>query len=696
MSHRALDRTPSLSAVRAALPDIVLAVVLFLLALLLRLPYLHDVPRYTDEVREVQVALAIVRGESLPLTNWDGYIGALYNYLLAAAITLFGENPHIARLLVAISSAVTVTVTYFFGKEISGRVVGVIAGLLLAGNSQHIVNNAHIAYSHSLTPLATTLTAWILWRGTRQAQGQGHCRPDEGLSQPQLPHLSILAGALCLGLTVQTHPTAIAMLPGVALTLVHSARTYRWPRGKWFLLAVGPALLGYSNMIVYNLVSGGAGVAWGLTHRQSYLDGPPVGLETYPSLVATGVRTALSTLGASVWHEPALPWLVRDGLHLTTAGLVLAGAGLLASRRQLLIPLVLMGWVVTLPALTAYRTQWHRYWMPILPMMEIAAALALATVGRWAAARWRPWSVHLAVALIVVLLVAHSWPGLWHMYRARVQVRPSNAELERAAALIAGMAEPGELVLVDQRIFADRPPDETFEARTLHHLLMFHGLDTRVEQLDPARFVDILTSRPEQSFLAVLEARHSVPLHRVANVEAVYQELDRETGLPLLVLRSRSYVPTFGLQKRPSTEVDVVFGDQVRLLGYDVDQTRLACGAPVYLRLYWQAIKEMDKDYTIFVHVVDGAATAGDKKLGQYDGQPRDGRHPTSAWRPGEIVSDEYPLALSPPCDTGSVSANVYLGLYDLGSGKRLPVTLASIEAGQDYVVLPTRLGAGN
>ncbi len=44
-----------------------LLLTLFLVALLLRLPYLWDIPRFTDELQEILWALAIYRGEILPL-----------------------------------------------------------------------------------------------------------------------------------------------------------------------------------------------------------------------------------------------------------------------------------------------------------------------------------------------------------------------------------------------------------------------------------------------------------------------------------------------------------------------------------------------------------------------------------------------------------------------------------------------------
>jgi hypothetical protein len=74
----------SLGLERALLAAVVI------IALGLRLPHLTLVPQFTDESLEVLWSLPIARGESFPLTNYDAYYGALFNYLVAAA---FGQAP---------------------------------------------------------------------------------------------------------------------------------------------------------------------------------------------------------------------------------------------------------------------------------------------------------------------------------------------------------------------------------------------------------------------------------------------------------------------------------------------------------------------------------------------------------------------------------------------------------------------------
>ena len=152
-----------------------------LLALAIRWPYLWLVPRFTDETLEVQASLAILRDGARPLTNYDSYYGALYNYLVAGALALTGESPLAPRVVVLVAGILTVAATYGLGRALSlrlpgalwggatlpaARCVGIVAATLLAVNGPHIVVNSHVAWSNCLTPLFTTAAFWVLLRRT--------------------------------------------------------------------------------------------------------------------------------------------------------------------------------------------------------------------------------------------------------------------------------------------------------------------------------------------------------------------------------------------------------------------------------------------------------------------------------------------------------------------------------------------------
>jgi hypothetical protein len=126
-------------------------------------------------------------------------------------------------------------------------------------------------------------------------------------------------------------------------------------------------------------------------------------------------------------------------------------------------------------------------------------------------------------------------------------------------------------------------------------------------------------------------------------------------------------------------------GDQVRLLGYDLDTTRTAPAGRLNLTLYWQAPARLAADYTVFVHLLQGGfLDAGDEIRGQGDGPPVGGFYPSSYWDPGEMVIDRHVVEVEADAPAGVY--RLAAGLYLPADGRRLAweegdrVTLAEIE----------------
>ncbi|HLE73138.1 MAG TPA: hypothetical protein VI688_02725, partial [Anaerolineales bacterium] len=106
----------------------------------------------------------------------------------------------------------------------------------------------------------------------------------------------------------------------------------------------------------------------------------------------------------------------------------------------------------------------------------------------------------------------------------------------------------------------------------------------------------------------------------------------------------------------------------IRLLGYDLESQTVAPGKALNLMLYWQALRLMDQDFTVFVHLLD----ADGHIQAQQDMQPMEGRAPTSWWFPGEVFRDPHPVALSATIAPGNYILAV--GLYHWPTLERLPL----------------------
>jgi hypothetical protein len=125
------------------------------------------------------------------------------------------------------------------------------------------------------------------------------------------------------------------------------------------------------------------------------------------------------------------------------------------------------------------------------------------------------------------------------------------------------------------------------------------------------------------------------------------------------------------------------FDHQVELLGYDLEESSLGPGDTLHLILYWRALAEMDKSYTVFTHLLNSDS----RILGQKDGIPGDGTLPTTSWVAGEIITDRYEIAVHPDAQPGRYVLEI--GFYDADTGQRLPVVNQESHPLDDKVLLP-------
>lgn len=117
----------------------------------------------------------------------------------------------------------------------------------------------------------------------------------------------------------------------------------------------------------------------------------------------------------------------------------------------------------------------------------------------------------------------------------------------------------------------------------------------------------------------------------------------------------------------PSTPIDIAFGDELALVGYDLGQT----AASLDLTLYWHALQKPMHSYKMFVHVIDEASG---NVVAQQDYVPQNWQYPTNFWLADEYVTDQLALDLT------AVPAGNYLikvGIYQPETGNRLPTTPA-------------------
>ena len=114
-------------------------------------------------------------------------------------------------------------------------------------------------------------------------------------------------------------------------------------------------------------------------------------------------------------------------------------------------------------------------------------------------------------------------------------------------------------------------------------------------------------------------------------------------------------------------------GEHVALLSYTSQHTSHA----LQLSLVWRTDSILNTDYTVFVHLLD----AQGRILAQQDAPPVDGRYPTHAWEPTEMVTDLHTI----PIDAATLARldQMVVGMYTPNDGARLPNAL-----GGDTIVI--------
>lgn len=137
------------------------------------------------------------------------------------------------------------------------------------------------------------------------------------------------------------------------------------------------------------------------------------------------------------------------------------------------------------------------------------------------------------------------------------------------------------------------------------------------------------------------------------------------SSVSLVTLRHPPDVSREPMEPDHSLRAD--FGTRISLRGYDLPAWSPPGGA-VRIALYWHARQTPTDDIKVFVHVQDGDG----RLLAQSDGKPVYWFYPTVAWQAGETIRDVHVLAL--PASASRDNAQVYVGMYRVADGVRLPI----------------------
>lgn len=361
------------------LPDVMLVGSLLALAGIVRWPNLLLSPQFPSVTETVMMALDVAAGRAFYLSDGAPYIGAPFLWLLALVYRVVGPSLEVTMLVPWVIGTLTILPTYLLGREVGGRVVGVIAAALLATSGAHTVISSHVPLSHSATPLVATTALWLLVRAVRRVD-----ESDGSLKQGG--RLLALAGLLA-GLALQTHPTVAPLLAGAAggAILMHRG----WLRTRWPAVALALVVVGYSTLLAYHVTSRFAVVSDIEGKQARYLDadrdaGEDSSRGIYLNNLGQLLLSTARLVSGAIGERPSPSAYLTDPSVLAPAGLALLGLAVAVYRRAwwLLGAVVLAVFVP--PAFSGkYRPILDgRYLMPLVPVLFVATGLAIASLAR--------------------------------------------------------------------------------------------------------------------------------------------------------------------------------------------------------------------------------------------------------------------------------------------------------------------------
>lgn len=619
---------------------------------------------------------------------------------------------YVIRLASILLGAGTILLTARLAGQLFDPTVSLLAAALVAFNPMFIFVGAAVN-NDSLAIFLAHLGLLLLVRLWREA-------PDPRGHWQRYVALGLVLG---LGMLTKLSIAGLLFLAGVALAWL------AWRRGQWRYLFLGGGLVLVVSLLIM--------APWLLRNLNTY--GDPTGLDAFIAVQGTrekpltlaGWRGEFGTLYRSFWglfggvNVPApewVYWLYNVAAIAATAAFIYWGVGQWRAGRQkrpgeeapaqrpaydglwlllawpLILLLLLIRWNIISPAFQG------RLLFPALGAITTVWSVGLLALVR------PSFRARLATGITsAALVIAALLPWL--------AIRPAYAYPEPLTAVpesarfgpITFEADDGLLQLVG----VETPPDQSttpggdpirvtlywqaLNAVEQDYLSSAHVLGreaTSVGQVNrypgggmiptslwlPGQIwrddYQINVSRDAQAPTRLLIKAGFFDPESRQDLEAIGPD---GQAIDLLIVGEARLAGQDAGTEAPDVDLNLGFEQGIVLDGYDLvasDEGELT------LRLHWSASARPSADYTVFVHLLDGAG----QQVAGADGPPLQGDYPTSFWRDGDVIVDEHRLAVPAGLAPGDLS--IAVGLYD-------PLTLARLtrlDGGGDAIRLPVDL----
>lgn len=577
------------------------------------------------------------------------------------------------RLFSVVLGAITVAATYGLARLFSPR-IAFYAAMLVAFNPQFLFMSGVINNDNLVTTLSALVLLLLLKLMINPAPSAGHYLLLGGVWG-----LATLAKLTGVGL-------GAAIVVGLGMTAVR--------RRQWQPLLLGGVLVAIAMLLVSgwwfwrNWVLYGDPLAWEVFLLANGRLLRPVPLSWVEAVQSSFFLTKSfwAMFGYGIPAPVSFYWFTNGLMMVMLVGLMLwLWSGKLRRSRKmyLLIPVLVWCGVVYVALLRWMRlivqTDQGRLIFPVIAGLGLLGAMGLHGFKR-------KWVALTAVSLLSIWAVILPLYTIRHAFAMPPLAEktaissPQDVLFGEQIALLSFEAMPivdtGGVFKVSLYWEGKRPMQESY-------VMAFRLLDTDggvIAGLDTLPYQNRYqtpvwpVARPFQDtyYLPIPEtavpglATFTVTLYPWRQTESPLpawvngQPVGASVSLTTVKIRGAAQI-----DQAPENRVQINFGSQMRLFGYDVP-TEIS-DSKFAIALYWQALEPDGQNYTVFMHLVDAQGNL----VAQADSPPQNGRYPTTILEPGEQILDTHLFTLPEGLPGGKYQ--ILIGVYHPETGLRLP-----------------------
>lgn len=141
------------------------------------------------------------------------------------------------------------------------------------------------------------------------------------------------------------------------------------------------------------------------------------------------------------------------------------------------------------------------------------------------------------------------------------------------------------------------------------------------------------------------------------------------TALPALIAPSYALPEPLTPEERAliPNPLNITYGENIALLGYETETDTIHAGEPVTLTLYWEGLAPTAANHSIFIHLLGEE----ERIVAQRDTFPARGLLSTTLLEPGYAWAEKYIIS-TPPMAYTPDTLTLSVGVYETATGQRL------------------------